>query len=107
MIEAVTIRAGAPDQDTGRPMSLKAAVRDFLSNMIENTSRPVAGLVNADGEDRGWQLQQARAARVEWISDRRREGHTLRQIADALGFSVVAVWKISKAADSSPPQNEG
>ena len=27
--------------------------------------------------------------------------------SDALGFSVVAVWKISKAADSSPPQNEG
>ena len=54
-----------------------------------------------------WQLQQARAARAEWIAARRREGHTLRQIADALGFSVVAVWKISKAADSSPPQNEG
>ena len=54
-----------------------------------------------------WQLQQARAARAEWIAARRREGHTLRQIADALGFSVVAVWRISKAADSSPPQNEG
>ena len=54
-----------------------------------------------------WQLQQARAARAEWIAERRREGHTLRQIADALGFSVAAVWKISKAADSSPPQNEG
>lgn len=54
-----------------------------------------------------WQLQQARAARAEWVAARRREGHTLRQIADALGFSVVAVWNISKAADSSPPQNEG
>ena len=54
-----------------------------------------------------WQLQQARAARAEWITARRREGHTLREIAAALGFSVVAVWKISKAADSSPPQNEG
>lgn len=53
-----------------------------------------------------WQLQQARAARAEWIAARRREGHTLRQIADALGFSVVAVWRISKAADSSSPQNE-
>lgn len=57
MIEATTIRAGLPDPETGKPMSLKAAVRVFLSNMIENTSRPVAGLVNADGEDRGWQLR--------------------------------------------------
>ena len=57
MIEAVTIRAGAPDPDTGKPMSVKAAVREFLSNMIENTSRPVAALLNADGEDRGWQLR--------------------------------------------------
>ena len=55
--EAITIRAGLPDPETGKPMSVKAAVRDFLSNMIENTSRPVAGLVNADGEDRGWQLR--------------------------------------------------
>lgn len=55
--EAITIRAGSPDPETGKPMSLKAAVREFLSNMIENTSRPVAGLVNADGEDRGWQLR--------------------------------------------------
>ena len=31
-------------------------LRDFLANMIENTSRPVAALVNADGEDRGWQM---------------------------------------------------
>ena len=54
-----------------------------------------------------WQLQQTRAARAEWVVARRREGHTLREIADALGFSVVTVWKISKAADSSPPQNEG
>lgn len=54
-----------------------------------------------------WQLKQARAARAEWIADRRREGHTLRQIADALGLSFKAVWNISKAADSSPPQNEG
>ena len=54
--EAVTIRAGLPDPETGKPMSVKAAVRDFLANMIENTSRPVAGLVNADGEDRGWQM---------------------------------------------------
>lgn len=53
---AITIRAGLPDPETGKPMSVKAAVRDFLSNMIENTSRPVAGLVNANGEDRGWQL---------------------------------------------------
>lgn len=56
MSEAVTIRAGAPDPESGKPMSVKAAVRDFLMNMIENTSRPVAGLVNADGEDRGWQM---------------------------------------------------
>ena len=55
-VEAVTIRAGLPDPETGKPMSVKAAVRDFLANMIENTSRPVAGLVNADGEDRGWQM---------------------------------------------------
>ena len=54
--EAVTIRAGEPDPETGKPMNVKAAVRDFLSNMIENTSRPVAALVNADGEDRGWQM---------------------------------------------------
>ena len=54
--EAITIRAGLPDPETGNPMSVKAAVRDFLANMIENTSRPVAGLVNADGEDRGWQM---------------------------------------------------
>ena len=54
-----------------------------------------------------WQLQQARAARAEWVAARRREGHTLREIADALGFSVVWNWKISKAADSSPPHNEG
>ena len=54
--EAITIRAGLPDPETGKPMSVKAAVRDFLSNMIEHTSRPVAGLVNADGEDRGWQM---------------------------------------------------
>lgn len=54
-----------------------------------------------------WQLQQARAARAEWIAARRREGHTLRQIADALGISAPRAWKISKAADSSPPQNEG
>ena len=54
-----------------------------------------------------WQLRQARAARAVWIAARRSEGHTLREIAAALGFSVVAVWKISKAADSSPPQNEG
>ena len=53
-----------------------------------------------------WQLQQARAARAEWITARRREGHTLRQIADALGISAPRAWKISKAADSSPPQNE-
>lgn len=53
---AITIRAGLPDPETGKPMSVKAAVRDFLSNMIENTSRPVAALVNADGEDRGWQM---------------------------------------------------
>lgn len=33
--------------------------------------------------------------------------HTLRQIADALGISASRAWKISKAADSSPPQNEG
>lgn len=57
MIEAITIRAGLPDPETGKPMSLKAAVREFLSNMIENTSRPVAGLVNADGEDRSWQMR--------------------------------------------------
>ena len=56
MIEATTIRAGTPDPETGKPMSLKAAVRNLLANMIENTSRPVSGLVNADGEDRGWQL---------------------------------------------------
>ena len=49
----------------------------------------------------------AATERVQHCAARRREGHTLRQIADALGFSVVAVWKISKAADSSPPQNEG
>lgn len=55
--EAITIRAGLPDPETGKPMSLKAAVRDFLANMIENTSRPAAGLVNADGADRGWQLR--------------------------------------------------
>ena len=53
-----------------------------------------------------WQLQQARAARAEWIAARRREGHTLRQIADALGFSVVAVWKISKSADQPPIEAE-
>lgn len=53
-----------------------------------------------------WQLQQARAARAEWIAARRREGHTLRQIGDALGISAPRAWKISKAADSSPPQNE-
>ena len=35
------------------------------------------------------------------------EGHTLREIADALGISAPRAWKISKAADSSPPQNEG
>lgn len=57
MIEATTIKAGDPDPETGKPMSVKAAVRDFLANMIDNTSRPVAGLVNADGEDRGWQLR--------------------------------------------------
>lgn len=57
MIEAITIRAGETDPETGKPMSVKAAVRWFLSNMIENTSRPVAGLVNAEGEDRGWQLR--------------------------------------------------
>ena len=55
--EAVTIRAGTPDPETGKPMSVKTAVRGFLSNMIEHTSRPVAALVNADGEDRGWQLR--------------------------------------------------
>lgn len=55
--EAVTIRAGALDPETGKPMGLKATVRDFLSNMIEHTSRPVAGLINADGEDRGWQMR--------------------------------------------------
>lgn len=54
--DAITIRAGLPDPETGKPMSVKAAVRDFLENMIENTSRPVAALVNADGEDRGWQM---------------------------------------------------
>ena len=54
-----------------------------------------------------WQLQQARAARAKWIAARRREGHTLRQIADALGISAPRAWKISKAADSSPPHNEG
>lgn len=56
-VGATTIKAGVPDPETGKPMSLKAAVRVFLSNMIENTSRPVAGLVNANGEDRGWQLR--------------------------------------------------
>ena len=56
-VDAVTIRAGSPDPETGKPMSIKAAVRNFLANMIENTSRPVAGLVNADGADRGWQLR--------------------------------------------------
>lgn len=55
--EAATIRAGLPDPETGKLMSVKAAVREFLASMIENTSRPVAGLVNADGEDRGWQLR--------------------------------------------------
>ena len=54
-----------------------------------------------------WQLQQARAARAEWIAARRREGHTLREIGAALGISAPRAWKISKAADSSPPQNEG
>lgn len=54
-----------------------------------------------------WQLQQARAARAEWIAARRRDGHTLRQIAAALGISAQRAWKISKAADSSPPHNEG
>lgn len=54
-----------------------------------------------------WQLQQARAARAEWIVARRREGHTLREIGDALGISASRAWKISKAVDSSPPQNEG
>lgn len=57
MIEAITIKAGLSDPETGKPMSLKAAVREFLSNMIENTSRPVARLVNADGEDRSWQMR--------------------------------------------------
>ena len=52
-----------------------------------------------------WQLQQARAARSEWIAARHREGHTLRQIAAALGISAARVWKISKAA--AEPQNEG
>lgn len=54
--EAITIRAGLPDPETGKPMSVKASVRAFLSNMIENTSSPVAALVNADGQDRGWQM---------------------------------------------------
>ena len=54
-----------------------------------------------------WQLQQARADRAEWIAARRREGRSLREIADALGISAPRAWKISKAADSSPPQNEG
>lgn len=54
-----------------------------------------------------WQLQQARADRAEWIAARRREGHTLREIGDALGISAPRAWKISQAADSSPPQNEG
>lgn len=57
MNEPITIKAGLPDPETGKPMSLKAAVRVFLSDMIENTSRPVAAMVNADGEDRGWQLR--------------------------------------------------
>ena len=52
-----------------------------------------------------WQLQQTRAARAEWIAARRREGHTLRQIADALGISAPRAWKISKAA--AEPRNEG
>ena len=38
-----------------------------------------------------WQLQQARAARAEWIAARRRDGHSLRQIADALGITVGAL----------------
>ena len=54
--EAIIIRAGSPDPETGRPMSVKGAVRAFLENMIEHTSRPVAGLVNSDGDDRGQQM---------------------------------------------------
>lgn len=48
-----------------------------------------------------WQLRQARAARAEWVAARRREGHTLREIADALGISAPAVWKISNRARRS------
>lgn len=31
MIEAVTIRAGLPDPETGKPMSVKATVSRFLA----------------------------------------------------------------------------
>ena len=51
-----------------------------------------------------WQLQQARAARAEWIAARRREGHTLRLIADALGISAPRAWMISKSADQPPTE---
>lgn len=53
-----------------------------------------------------WQLQQARAARAEWVAARRREGHTLREIADALGISAPRAWKISKAADQPQIERE-
>lgn len=53
-----------------------------------------------------WQLQQARAARAEWIAARRGEGHTLRQIGDALGISAPRAWKISKSADQPPTERE-
>ena len=39
-----------------------------------------------------WQLQQARAARAEWIAARRREGRTLREIAAALGISLKTLY---------------
>lgn len=53
-----------------------------------------------------WQLQQARAARAEWVAARRCEGHTLREIGGALGISAQRVWAISKGADQPPSERE-
>lgn len=53
-----------------------------------------------------WQLQQARAARAEWIAARRREGHTLREIGAALGISAPRVWKISNRRRSGRCEGE-
>ena len=53
-----------------------------------------------------WQLRQARAARAEWIAARRREGHTLREIGDALGISAPRAWKISNRQRSGRCEGE-